>query len=473
MTNLEAPSLPGYSVLPEPRLLYHPGRQEDNSVHPLDGLLRFGPYGRSLLHSVLDPIVVAIVAPHNEGSRVELLLGEFDRLHQPRERQSYLRPFPGFPRVFGVRVIAGGAGLQLELPRDLDQRLATGDAPHLALAEALIRSIEQLDAKKTEFAVAFVYLPDRWQHAFRTDDDDFDLHDYVKAFAAGKGIAVQFLNEGSALKYSCRCSVMWRLGIATYCKAGGTPWTVADIEEDTAFLGISYALRKAPVRGGRFVTCCSLVFDAEGSGPEFVLFEVDPHFDGHNPFLSRDEMRSVILRSLELYRRRHAGRSPARVVVHKTTQFTRQETAGCHDALRPMGSFELLQVQDYSSWKAVHLEARAKPGKYPCRRGTFLPFGGHEVLLWTQGDVKGSVTEQHYFKEGKGIPAPLLLRRFAGHGGWEATCRAVLSLTKMNWNNDSLYDRLPVTLAYAGVLARTVKRLPEIRNTPYQLRFFM
>ena len=69
MTYLEAPSLPGYSVLPEPRLLYHPGRQEDNSVHPLDGLLRFGPYGRSLLHSVLDPIVVAIVAPHNEASQ--------------------------------------------------------------------------------------------------------------------------------------------------------------------------------------------------------------------------------------------------------------------------------------------------------------------------------------------------------------------------------------------------------------------
>ena len=149
--------------------------------------------------------------------------------------------------MFGVRVIAGGAGLQLELPRDLDQRLTSSDAPHLALAEALIRSIEPLDAKKTEFAVAFVYLPDRWQHAFRTDDDDFDLHDYVKAFAAGKGIAVQFLNEGSALKYSCRCSVMWRLGIATYCKAGGTPWTVADIEEDTAFLALVMLYVKRPL----------------------------------------------------------------------------------------------------------------------------------------------------------------------------------------------------------------------------------
>jgi argonaute-like protein implicated in RNA metabolism and viral defense len=49
----------------------------------------------------------------------------------------------------------------------------------------------------------------------------------------------------------------------------------------------------------------------------------------------------------------------------------------------------------------------------------------------------------------------------------------VLGLTKMNWNNDGLYDRLPVTLSYAQVLARTIKRMPQISSTPYQLRFFM
>jgi argonaute-like protein implicated in RNA metabolism and viral defense len=68
---------------------------------------------------------------------------------------------------------------------------------------------------------------------------------------------------------------------------------------------------------------------------------------------------------------------------------------------------------------------------------------------------------------------PLLLHRFAGHGPWAPGCSAVLGLTKMNWNNDSLYDRLPVTMAYAQVLAQVVKRMPELRPQTYQFRFFM
>jgi hypothetical protein len=43
----------------------------------------------------------------------------------------------------------------------------------------------------------------------------------------------------------------------------------------------------------------------------------------------------------------------------------------------------------------------------------------------------------------------------------------------MDWNNDSLYDRLPVTLGYAKVLARTLKRMPHIAPKPYEFRYFM
>jgi len=71
------------------------------------------------------------------------------------------------------------------------------------------------------------------------------------------------------------------------------------------------------------------------------------------------------------------------------------------------------------------------------------------------------------------VPAPLQLVRFAGHGGWESACRDVLGLTKMDWNNDSLYDRLPVTMSYAQVLARTIKRMSELTPRPYEFRFFM
>jgi hypothetical protein len=91
----------------------------------------------------------------------------------------------------------------------------------------------------------------------------------------------------------------------------------------------------------------------------------------------------------------------------------------------------------------------------------------------TQGNAPTAVDGKNYFKEGKGIPAPLLVRRFAGQGGWDLPCQDILGLTKMNWNNDGLYDRLPATLSYAQVLARTVKIMPQLEARPYQFRFFM
>jgi len=49
----------------------------------------------------------------------------------------------------------------------------------------------------------------------------------------------------------------------------------------------------------------------------------------------------------------------------------------------------------------------------------------------------------------------------------------VLGLSKMDWNNDALYDLLPVTIGYAKVLARVIKRMRGLGSTPYQFRFFM
>lgn len=50
---------------------------------------------------------------------------------------------------------------------------------------------------------------------------------------------------------------------------------------------------------------------------------------------------------------------------------------------------------------------------------------------------------------------------------------AALALSKMNWNNDGLYDPLPVTMSYAKVLARVLKRMPRLGSAPFQFRFFM
>ena len=68
---------------------------------------------------------------------------------------------------------------------------------------------------------------------------------------------------------------MWRLGVALYTKAGGIPWVIADAEPGTAFIGVDYALRAGSGQDTRFAICCSQVFDAEGSGLEFIAYEAD------------------------------------------------------------------------------------------------------------------------------------------------------------------------------------------------------
>ena len=63
--------------------------------------------------------------------------------------------------------------------------------------------------------------------------------------------------------------------------------------------------------------------------------------------------------------------------------------------------------------------------------------------------------------------------RANSHGPWDESACGILALTKMDWNNDALYDPLPVTLEYSKTLARVVKRMNVLGSTPYQFRFFM
>jgi len=48
-----------------------------------------------------------------------------------------------------------------------------------------------------------------------------------------------------------------------------------------------------------------------------------------------------------------------------------------------------------------------------------------------------------------------------------------LALTKMDWNNDALYDPVPVTIRYSKRLARTIANVPSLPGRDYPFRLFM
>jgi hypothetical protein len=442
--------------------------------------MQFGPYSRASLGNVIDPIRIATIYPTGYKPKLDALFGEFERRVRPRERLQYLLEFPGFSRLFGVRIVPSSPTAHVELPATVDEQLRQAEQPHLHLARILTNALNQLGTLRQEFDIVLILLPDKWQAGFEGLEDDFDLHDYIKAINASRGIPTQIILESSALDYNCRASVMWRLGIALYCKAGGVPWKLAEHDPETAFVGLSYAMRFGAPQDVTFVTCCSQVFDSDGAGLEFVAYETDDvKIIKDDPFLSRNEMRRVMARSLSLYQRRHGGRFPRRIVVHKTTEFKQDEVSGCLDAFSGCESIELYQIQQDTMWRGTLIdpppkgEKRGTPAAYPVVRGSFLQLGTRELLMWTQGNAPEAAAGKSFYKEGKGIPHPIVVKKFAGHGSWDEAVRAILGLTKMNWNNDSLYDRLPVTLSYASTLAQTIKRMPQILPRPYEFRLFM
>jgi len=467
-----------HMCLPEPKLAFHPDRTSDREIHPLRGLLRFGPHSRGW---VPDPIRVATVAPAGEGPRLYSFMKELNSAYKPTERKDYLIEWPGFQRIFGLRVTGAGQGCHVELDSALETDLSSSSMPHIVLAERLVRAIQNLEARRTEFDILVIYLPQRWAPGyFGGERDDFDLHDHLKATTAARRLPIQLVLEDRALAYRDRASVMWRMGLALYVKAGGVPWKLAEMDPETAYIGLSYAVRPPDSDRPRFVTCCSQVFDAEGSGLEFVAYDAhEVEVQRENPFLSRTEMFRVLTRSMDLYRRRHAGHSPRRVMVHKNTEFKLDEVDGAMEAFHLCEAVDLVQVVEDVGWRGVRIDPARGGGKggaaaaFPVQRGTLIGLSPREALLWTHGDVRGVSDRGAYFKGSRSTPRPIRLVRHAGHGPWDETARAVLGLSKMNWNNDALYDPLPVTMGYAKVLARVVKRMPDLGSAAYQFRFFM
>lgn len=473
------PEFPAFIELPEPLLAFG-ARTGARGVfgHPLAGLVNHGPYTLGRLDSYIDSLRVALIAPADELGVAERLVSELRAAHQPQERREYLVDFPGFHRVFGLDIVAAATDCLVPLPEDLEVRLRGDGNPRQVLTQAIAEAIQVLASRRTAFDVLLIRLPERWSDWFFGDGDDFDLHDFIKVTAANHGIATQIIRD-NALTYRDRCSVAWRLAIAAYTKAGGVPWKLAETTPNAMFVGIGYALRKTGRQ--RFAIGAAQVFDERGAGLQFVgsLASEDDgtRIDGDNPFLTRSQMQTLLSRALSLYQHQHGGRLPRRVVVHKSTQWRHLETEGAFDALGRVEDVELLQIQVNNPWRAVRGTQKgsvAAPDSWPVHRGTLLHLSGSELLLWTQGNAPSVARAGgNFYKEGRGIPHPIVLKRWAGHSRAEEVASEVLALSKMDWNNDGLYNIAPVTLAYAADLARIMKSLREVPTDPRPFRWFM
>lgn len=465
--------LAAHKVLPEPDLLFSNSRTD---IHPLRGLVNYGPYSLDLKFP--RQVRLAYLAPQKYMQHLDNLVDELKNKAQVKDALNYYLPYEGFQETFRTPISSADDNLKISTSEECEQIVAKKAGT--LLVDSLLQSLSGLVKARNSFDVLMIYLPPEWRECY--EYEGFNLHDALKAQLARHHIPVQIVNE-KAFSRPCRANVMWGLSIAIYAKSGGIPWKLADFDKDEAYIGLSYAMK--PNKDGiEYTTCCSQIFDPDGTGFEFVAYDTKEYVTDRkgNPYLSYQEMQSVLSRSLHLYQDGHNGKIPKKLYIHKSSEFTDEEIQGAFDAFGAKTEIELIQIIRNTAWYGLKVEKKGPeniiPLGYPIERGAYQQISQNECLLWTQGSVMGVNVQNQYqpvFKEAalKPLPNPILLRRFSGDGGWHDSCSSVLALTKVDWNNNTLYKTVPASLAYSKTFANVVKHSSDIVNDVYDYRFFM
>ena len=460
----------------EPVLLYNLCNQSAKGINQLKGISNYGPIDFSYAeqNQSRHSIKLSIIAPSSDLPKIINHLSKLNNECKLNRDDGFTPFYNGFENIYRQ---------PLDIPQLNDsKRCLSYDGKKITTKENLVTTLKNkidfLSPESQDFAILVIYIPKIFEQ-FRMGNvgDDFNLHDAIKLYAMDKRIRVQFIEEKSLTAYE-PCKVMWALSASIYAKQGGTLWRPEILNDESAFVGISYAYSKE--KG--ISVGCSQLFDGSGTGLRLLLRKIkDPQFIGKNPFMKANEARQMMSILREQYYKSAPISKLSRIVIHKTTFFTRDEIQGFTQALEGIEDIELLQIQEFSPWRGVrfkNINYNSEVHSFPMKRGTVVQLSDNQYLLWTHGCVINKElfngNAYNYYKGGRGIPMPLMVKRFYGKATGDTLTKEIMMLTKMNWNSgDSLYKHLPVTLDFAKILSRMSKQNEALYDKLYDFRYFM
>jgi hypothetical protein len=269
------------------------------------------------------------------------------------------------------------------------------------------------------------------------------------------------LKENSDRRTQDPATVAWNLLTAVYYKAGGLPWRLARDARQlrTCFVGLSFY---RSIEGGFVHTSTAQMFDERGEGLILRGGRMVESQEDRKPHLTEDDAHTLLRNSLKVFRDQH-GHYPARVVLHKTSRFDRNELAGFHQAIDERD----IDYADFV-WVQKSMTRLYRLGVYPPLRGSLVRFDKDQALLYTRGSVE-------FFRTYPGmyVPRPLMLRCQTLGQPLQHVAAETLALTKMNWNNTQFDNGLPITIAAARNVGEVLKYISEGQEIAPRYSFYM
>ena len=205
-------------------------------------------------------------------------------------------------------------------------------------------------------------------------------------------------------------------------------------------------------------TSLAQIFDELGNGLILRGTPVEIDKDDRVPRLSAQQAYDLLIAALNEYR--IALRTfPARVVIHKSSNFSDEEIEGLESAARKrnIDTVDFVTVMD-SKLRLF------RDGNYPPYRGTLAQLDDNRQLLYTRGSV-------WYYQTYPGlyVPQSIELRIVKSEESPSFIAQEILGLTKMNWNNTQFDGKYPVTLGCSRKVGEIMKYLTD-SDTP-QIRY--
>lgn len=332
-----------------------------------------------------------------------------------------------------------------------------------------------LEKKIAEFKKKNQTFLDEWGLGLDTDEEprekdiDLDFRNALKGKIMEYGIPIQLLRDSTAhsiLNYGNNpkrstqepATFAWNFATALYYKANGKPWRLAKLRQDTCYVGISF-YHNLLNPDQEVQTSMAQVFTHNGEG--IVLKGSDVIVDEHTrePHLSEKQSEDLMTKALQTYTEK-AGRTPSRVVIHKTTLFSDEERKGFAKAIGNT-------AKDYVTINSKNPFRFLRVGNYPVLRGTVVHLSKGKCLLYTSG-----FTPRIRTYPGHHVPEPLLITH-QGDSEIVEICREIVGLTKLNWNTTEFATQLPITLEFATKVSKVLSELDEGKPLKNHYRFYM